>query len=175
VATYLRQEIEQYTRSVTMEIDFNLFSDRQIKNILKQVKNGSVSQGRSMPSAVARWLIKKYPVPHFSFSRWYSSWKDIPNGHTFFETLKNIASVAKINADSYDMRHIETDIVNANNQTTSTEMRMHTYDKETVKVLKKAMQINTVIEGELKEFLEKLENKTLGLVAVKFQEFADCY
>jgi hypothetical protein len=47
--------------------------------------------------------------------------------------------------------------------------------KKTVKVLKKAMQINNVIEGELKEFLEKLENKTLGLVAVKFQEFADSY
>ena len=70
MATYLRQEVEQYTRSVTMEIDFNLFSDRQIKNILKQVKNGSVSTGRTMPSAVARWIIKKYPMPHFRFSRW---------------------------------------------------------------------------------------------------------
>ena len=52
---------------------------------------------------------------------------------------------------------------------------MYTYDKETVKVLKKAMQINNVVEGELKEFLDKLENKTLGLVAVKFQDFADSY
>ena len=76
MATYLRQEVEQYTRSVIMEIDFNLFSDRQIKNIVKQVKNGSISTGRTMPSAVARWLIKKYPMPHFRFSRWYSSWKD---------------------------------------------------------------------------------------------------
>jgi NAD(P)-dependent dehydrogenase (short-subunit alcohol dehydrogenase family) len=91
------------------------------------------------------------------------------------ETLKNVTSLAKISADSYDMRHVETDLNTANNQTSSTDMRMYTYDKETVKVLKKAMQINTVIEGELKEFLEKLENKTLGLVAVKFQEFADCY
>jgi hypothetical protein len=37
------------------------------------------------------------------------------------------------------------------------------------------MQIDNVIEGELKEFLEKLQNKTLGLVPVKFQEFADNY
>lgn len=175
MAIYLKQEVMQYTKSITMEIDFNLFSDRQIKNIVRQVRNGSVSQGRTMPSAVARWLIKKYPIPHFSFSRWYSSWKNIPDGHTFFKTLKNVASIAKISADSYDMRHIETDIVNANNQTTSTEMRMYTYDTETVKVLKKAMQIDNVIEGELKEFLEKLQNKTLGLVAVEFQEFADSY
>lgn len=175
MATYLRQEVEQYTRSVTMEIDFNLFSDRQIKNIVKQVRNGSISQGRTMPSAVARWLIKKYPVPHFSFSRWYSSWKDIPNGHAFFETLKNIASVAKINADSYDISYIENDINTSNKQTSSSDIRMYTYDKETVKVLKNAMKINNVVEGELKEFLDKLENKTLGLVAVKFQEFADSY
>ena len=175
MATYLRQEVEQYTRSVTMEIDFNLFSDRQIKNILKQVKNGSVSTGRTMPSAVARWLIKKYPMPHFRFSRWYSSWKDIPNGHSFFETLQNVAAIAKINADSYDIRHIETDLDTANKQEPSSDVRMYTYDKETVKVLKKAMQINNVVEGELKEFLDKLENKTLGVVAVKFQDFADSY
>ena len=175
MATYLRQEVEQYTRSVTMEIDFNLFSDRQIKNILKQVKNGSVSTGRTMPSAVARWIIKKYPMPHFRFSRWYSSWKDIPNGHAFFETLQNVAAIAKINADSYDIRHIETDLDTANKQEPSSDVRMYTYDKETVKVLKKAMQINNVVEGELKEFLDKLENKTLGVVAVKFQDFADSY
>ena len=175
MATYLRQEVEQYTRSITMEIDFNLFSDRQIKNILKQVKNGSVSTGRTMPSAVARWIINKYPMPHFRFSRWYSSWKDIPNGHAFFETLQNVAAIAKINADSYDIRHIETDLDTANKQEPSSDVRMYTYDKETVKVLKKAMQINNVVEGELKEFLDKLENKTLGLVAVKFQDFADSY
>ena len=175
MATYLRQEVEQYTRSVTMEIDFNLFSDRQIKNILKQVKNGSVSTGRTMPSAVARWIIKKYPMPHFRFSRWYSSWKDIPNNHAFFETLQNVAAIAKINADSYDIRHIETDLDTANKQEPSSDVRMYTYDKETVKVLKKAMQINNVVEGELKEFLDKLENKTLGVVAVKFQDFADSY
>ena len=175
MATYLRQEVEQYTRSVIMEIDFNLFSDRQIKNIVKQVKNGSVSTGRTMPSAVARWIIKKYPMPHFRFSRWYSSWKDIPNGHAFFETLQNVAAIAKINADSYDIRHIETDLDTANKQEPSSDVRMYTYDKETVKVLKKAMQINNVVEGELKEFLDKLENKTLGVVAVKFQDFADSY
>lgn len=175
MATYLRQEVEQYTRSVTMEIDFNLFSDRQIKNILKQVKNGSVSTGRTMPSAVARWIIKKYPMPHFRFSRWYSSWKDIPNGHAFFETLQNVAAIAKINADSYDIRHIETDLDTANKQEPSSDVRMYTYDKETVKILKKAMQINNVVEGELKEFLDKLENKTLGVIAVKFQDFANSY
>ena len=175
MATYLRQEVEQYTRSVIMEIDFNLFSDRQIKNIVKQVKNGSVSTGRTMPSAVARWIIKKYPMPHFRFSRWYSSWKDIPNGHAFFETLQNVAAIAKINADSYDIRHIETDLDTANKQEPSSDVRMYTYDKETVKVLKKAMQINNVVEGELKEFLDKLENKTLGVIAVKFQDFADSY
>jgi len=54
VAIYLKQEVMQYTKSITMEIDFNLFSDRQIKNIVRQVRNGSVSQGRTMPSAVAR-------------------------------------------------------------------------------------------------------------------------
>ena len=112
-------------------------------------------------------------MPHFRFIRWYSSWKDIPNGHSFFETLQNVAAIAKINADSYDIRHIETDLDTANKQEPSSDVRMYTYDKETVKVLKKAMQINTVIEGELKEFLDKLEN--VSVTSEILQTFAKAY
>ena len=66
VATYIRKEIAKYAR-VSMKIDFNKFSDRQIKNIIKQLRNGAVSYGNSATATVAKWLLKKYPMPHFRY------------------------------------------------------------------------------------------------------------
>ena len=43
MATYIRQEIAQYSE-ITMKMNFNKFSDRQIKNILKQIKNGNTNK-----------------------------------------------------------------------------------------------------------------------------------
>ena len=70
MATYLRQEIQQYTKSVKLEMDFNLFTDRQIKNIVKYLRNGNIPKTHSATTVVAKWLLKKYPMPHFRYSAW---------------------------------------------------------------------------------------------------------
>jgi hypothetical protein len=59
MATYIRNEIAQYSE-ITMKINFNKFSDRQIKNILKQIKNGCISRGNSMTAHLARWIRRGY-------------------------------------------------------------------------------------------------------------------
>ena len=175
MATYLRQEIQKYTKSVKLEIDFNLFTDRQIKNIIKYLRNGNIPKTHSATTVVAKWLLKKYPMPHFRFGNWWSSWRDIPNGHTFFETLQGIASLAKINSDAYDIRHIEHDLELASKQAPSGEIRAYTYDKHQMKQLKDAMVQKNFISGELDEFLTKLQNRTLGVMEVDFVDFADSY
>jgi len=86
MATYIRNEIAQYSE-ITMKMNFNKFSDRQIKNILKQIKNGAVSYGHSATATVAKWLLGKYPMPHFRYDSYYIKWQDLPNGHPFFSNI----------------------------------------------------------------------------------------
>ena len=175
MATYLREEIQRYTKTVKLELDFNRFSDRQIKNIIKYLRKGNVPRSNSATTVVAKWLLKKYPMPHFRYSKWWSDWKDIPNGHVFFKTLLGLASMAKINADVYDQRHLEADIESATAQKASGSFKTYSYDKHLLKQLKDSMVQENFISGELDEFLTKLQNRTLGIVEVEFLDFADSY
>jgi hypothetical protein len=175
MATYLRQEISSYAKSITVEIDFNKFSNRQIKNMIKYIRNGHVSKGDSATSTIVRWVFKKYSMPHFLYGRWWSDWKDIPNGHAFFETLKGVASVAKLTADNYDSNRIAEDIINADAQKPSGDMRMGSYEEHAVKQIKESMIIKNELPDEVNTFIDKLQNKTLGVVPVDFYEVANRY
>lgn len=176
MATYVRQEIAKYAE-VSMKIDFNKFTDRQIKNIIKQLKNGAVSYGQSATATVAKWLLRKYPMPHFRYDSWYVKWQDIPHGHPFFDQVKQAASMAKLRTDisEWERKRMDETIKNAEENAPSAEVRVWDYDKHSVKELKKYLVTNNVIDGELKDFLDKMERRELGLVEVGFHDFADSY
>ena len=175
MATYLRQEISSYAKSITVEIDFNKFSDGQIKNMIKYIRRGHVSKGDSATSTIVRWLFKEYSMPHFLYGRWWSDWKDIPNGHIFYQTLKEVASVAKLTADNYGSKRIDEDLVSVLEQKPSGDMRMGSYDEHMSQQLKQSMTIQNELSDEVKTFIEKLQNKTLGVVPVDFYEVANRY
>ena len=54
-------------------------------------------------------------------------------------------------------------------------VRIYSYDKHIVKQLKKLMVTDNVIDGELKDFLNKMERRELGAIDVGFYDFADSY
>jgi hypothetical protein len=176
MATYIRNEIAKYS-DISMKMNFNKFSDRQIKNILKQVRNGAVSYGHSATATVAKWLLLKYPMPHFRYDTAYIRWKDLPNGHPFFSKLKDIAAITKLESDlsGWEKTNLDEAIKSAENNTPSDEVRAYKFDKHNIKALKKLMVIGNVIDGELKDFLDKMERRELGAIDVNFYDFADSY
>jgi hypothetical protein len=176
MATYIRNEIAHYS-DISMKMNFNKFSDRQIKNILKQVRNGAVSYGHSATATVAKWLLKKYPMPHFRYDSYYIRWNDIPNGHAFFTKLKDVASLTKLQSDlsNWERDNLDETIKSADANTPTDDVRCYKFDKHDVKILRKAMVTNNVIDGELKDFLDKMERRELGAIDVNFYDFADSY
>jgi hypothetical protein len=177
VATYLRQEIIKYTNTVKLAIDFNKFSDNQIKNIIKQVKNGCVSLGNSATATVAKWLMRKYPMPHFKYDTYYYVWDELPNGHPFFEMLKQQASISKLSTETsnWQKQYSDEAITLAEKNEPSGSVRVYHYDKHSRITLKKTMKLDVVLDGELKDFLDNLQNRKLGVVDVEFLEFANSY
>ena len=176
MATYIRNEIAQYSE-ITMKINFNKFSDRQIKNILKQIKNATVSYGHSATATVAKWLLGKYPMPHFRYDSYYIKWQDLPNGHPFFSKLKDAAALSKLGSglSTWERDSLDAAIKSAEKNTPSDEVRAYGFDKHSHKSLKKYMKIDVVMDKELKDFLDKMERRELGEVDVDFKDFADRY
>jgi hypothetical protein len=176
MATYIRNEIAHYSE-ISMKMDFNKFSDRQIKNILKQIRNGAVSYGYSATTTIAKWLINKYPMPHFRYDSYYIKWQNLPNGHPFFSKLKDAAAISKLDSDlsKWERDNLDLAIKSADENRPTDEVRVYNFDKHNRKILKKYMKLDVVIDGELKDFLDKMERRELGAVDVNFKDFADSY
>ena len=176
MATYIRNEIAQYSE-ITMKINFNKFSDRQIKNILKQIRNGAISYGHSATTTVAKWLLGKYPMPHFRYDSYYIKWVDLPNGHPFFSKLRDAAALAKLGSDlsKWEVDNLDLAIKSADESKTTDEVRIYNFDKHNCKILKKYLKTDVVIDGELKDFLDKMERRELGAIEVNINDFADRY
>ena len=89
-----------YAKSITIDVDFNLFTDRQIKNIVKQLRIGCISRGNSMTAHIARWIKKQdtsnTPYAYFLYDTYEFKWRGLTNGHPFFDALKEAASMQKL-------------------------------------------------------------------------------
>jgi hypothetical protein len=167
-----------YAKSVTLDVDFNLFSDRQIKNVIKQLRTGCISRGNSMTAHLARWIKRQdtsnTPYSYFLYDSYEFKWKDIPNGHPFFEAVKQAASMHKISSESNSQWFIEVldDIIKKAEeqkpQGTVNSYRMGEYKK----MVKKTMKVEQKLPEVMEDFLYKLENKTLGVVPIQVSEFS---
>jgi hypothetical protein len=163
----ISNELTQYAESIVMNIDFNKFSDRQIKNIVKQIRTGCISRGNSMTAHLARWIRKGHNFPHFIYDTYEFRWKDIPNGHAFFNTIIQAASMVKLDHTSeWYMQHLDQTIKNAEEQQPNgsiTAYRLGDYKK----LVKKSMKLDQELPKEVEDFLTGLQNRTLGVVPVK--------
>ena len=77
MALNISNELTQYAESIVMNIDFNKFTDRQIKNVVKQLRTGCISRGNSMTAHLARWIRKGHDFPHFVYDSYEFKWKNL--------------------------------------------------------------------------------------------------
>ena len=164
-------ELTQYAENIVLNIDFNKFTDRQIKNVVKQIRTGCISRGNSMTAHLARWIRKGHNFPHFVYDTYEFRWRDIPNGHAFFDTIKQAASMVKLDPEtsSWYTQHLDDTIRNAEEQKPNGSIsayRLGDYKK----IVKKAMKIDQELPKEVEDFLTGLQNRTLGVVPVSVYE-----
>lgn len=166
----ISNELTQYAQNIVMNIDFNKFTDRQIKNVVKQLRTGCISRGNSMTAHLARWLRRGHDFPHFVYDSYEFKWKDIPNGHPFFDALKRAASMAKLEDTSkWVQESLDESIKKADEQKPKgsiSSYRLGIYKK----MLKKSMKIDQELPKEIEDFLTGLQNRTLGVLPVEVHE-----
>lgn len=164
----ISNELTQYAETIIMNIDFNKFTDRQIKNVVKQLKTGCISRGNSMTAHLARWIRKGHDFPHFVYDNYEFKWRNLPNGHPFFQALKETASMAKLSEEksSWWIESLDEAIKKAEEQQTNGTISSYRLG-EFKKTLKKAMRIDQELPKEVDYFLTGLQNRTLGVLPVK--------
>ena len=169
MALNISNELTQYAENIVMNIDFNKFTDRQIKNVVKQLRTGCISRGNSMTAHLARWIRKGHDFPHFIYDTYEFRWKNLPNGHAFFTTLKEVSSLIKLSGTEngeWWIRTLDNMIENAEKQTPTGSVSAYRLG-EFKKQVKKVMKIEQELPKEVEDFLTGLQNRTLGVMPVK--------
>ena len=166
----ISNELTQYAENIVMNIDFNKFTDRQIKNVVKQLRTGCISRGNSMTAHLARWIRRGHNFPHFVYDNYEFRWRNIPNGHPFFEAVKQAASMVKLEEDSkWALQTLDETIQRAEEQKpigSISSYRLGAYKK----LVKKTMKIDQELPKEVEDFLTGLQNRTLGVMPVEVRE-----
>lgn len=169
-------ELANYADSITLDVDFNKFTDRQIKNITKQLRNGCISRGTSMTSHIARWLRRQdktnTPYAFFMYDTYDIKWRDIPNGHPFFEAVKRACSMQKLsseNPNKWWMETLDENIKTAEEQKPRGHISAYRLG-EFKKTIKRVMKIEQKLSDVMEDFLTKLENRQLGVIPVQVSE-----
>lgn len=94
------QSLLNVSRGVKVAIDMSKFSDRQLKNIAKYVKNLNVPSTNSATSHVAQGLISYLKVPYFKTREDWISWHHIPHEHPIFEAMHRAITVALLTPET---------------------------------------------------------------------------
>ncbi len=169
-------ELADYAKSITLEVDFNMFTDRQIKNVVKQIRTGCISRGNSMTSHIARWIRKQdtsgIPYSYFLYDTYDFKWRGIPNGHPFFETIKQAASMKKIaesEPSKWWMEALDEMYKTADEQQPRGSVSSYRLG-EFKKMVKKVMKIEQTLSPVMEEFLTKLEKRELGVIPIQVSE-----
>ena len=163
----ISNELTQYAENIVMNINFNKFTDRQIKNVVKQLRTGCISRGNSMTAHLSRWIRKGHEFPHFVYDNYEFKWRNLPNGHPFFQALKETASMAKLSEEKNNWwtESLDEAIKKAEEQQTNGTISSYRLG-EFKKTLKKAMRIDQELPKEVEDFLTGLQNRTLGVLPV---------
>jgi hypothetical protein len=94
------KSILKHSKGITVTIDLNTFTDRQMKNIQKAVLSGQTkNKNGTATSLIAASLLRKYKLPHVDITYHYMSWSNIPPEHELFDLIKNQLALAKITQD----------------------------------------------------------------------------
>lgn len=167
----ISNELTNYAESVVLNIDFNKFTDRQIKNVVKQLRTGCISRGNSMTAHLARWIRKGHDFPHFIYDTYEFRWKNLPNGHPFFDTIKQTMALLKLDPEisPWLLQQIDEHIRNAEEQKPSGSVSAYRLG-EYKKTVRKVMKIDQELPKQVEDFLTGLQNRTLGVLPVSVYE-----
>lgn len=167
----ISNELTQYAESIVMNIDFNKFTDRQINNVVKQLRTGCISRGNSMTAHLARWIMKGHDFPHFVYDSYQFMWKNLPNGHPFFATVMQVGSLLKLDPETtaWYVQALDDLIKHAEEQSPSgtiSSYRLNDYKK----VVRKSMKVEQELPKDVEDFITGLQNRTLGVMPVSITE-----
>lgn len=163
VPTYLLR----HSKALTLKIDLTTFTDRQLKNIAKQVSTGSISAGESATSRLAREIAHRMDSPFIRFSGWNISYKELKSTHPIFDAIIQAVALTKLEAEtntSWYKRNIDDSLRAAENRYPAGSVGIYYMSTACKKLIKDAAKVEVPADHNVHAYLNKILTREINSI-----------
>ena len=108
---HIPQTLLNVSEEITVKVKLSRITDRQIKNIVRQVKSGCVpTYANSATAHIARHIVNKFDVPCVKWSSWrIQSHKLLPT-HPLWDAIPQAVALSKLECKPEDSQWLQQDL-----------------------------------------------------------------
>lgn len=97
---HVPQTLLNVAEKITVKVRVKDLTDRQLKNIARQVRQGHVSRwSNSATSIITRHKLFEFGIPHVRYNTWGCATHNIPDDHPLWEAMVNAVSLTKLESE----------------------------------------------------------------------------
>jgi hypothetical protein len=163
VPTYLLR----HSKALTLKLDLTTFTDRQLKNIAKQVSTGSISAGESATSRLAREIAHRMDSPFIRFSGWNISYKELKSTHPIFDAITQAVALTKLEPEtnsSWYKRNLDDSLRAAENRYPAGSVGIYYMSNACKKIIKDAAKVEVPADHNVHAYLNKILTREINSI-----------
>jgi len=156
----------RHSETLKINVDLTTFSDRQLKNIVKQVSTGAVSNGATATSRLAREIARAFNTPHLIYSNWYIEYRELEPTHPLYEAGIQACALAKLETDKnrWTRDGIERALQHLEGKHPNGGIPMHYMSSEGKRLIKDVAKVHVPVDHEVHAYLAKILNREIGTI-----------
>lgn len=94
---HIPQTLLNVSEEIKVKVKVSRLTDRQLKNVAKQVKAGFIPlYANSATAHIARHLVKAYDIPCIKWSSWRLQTHNLSDDHPIYEAMEKAVAMSKI-------------------------------------------------------------------------------
>ena len=170
---HIPKSLLNVSEAVKVKVKLSRITDRQIKNIVRNIKTGWVPlYGNSATAHLTRHIAKKFDVPCIKWSNWRLQLHDIKEDHPLWDAIPNAAAITKIEANPRHMewygREIDHIMENGVNRSPNCAISYHYFSNTGQQMIQAACKKPSIPDNHaVHAYLDKLTNREMEFIELE--------
>jgi len=166
---HIPEKLLRHSDKVKLNVRMESFTDRQLKNIVRQVLTGSISSGDSATTVLAKHIAKTNNVNYIQFGSWRVVFNDLPDNHPLHEALIQACALAKLELvePEWYKSSINTTIAEAEKAPVSGHYTVYWLPNSAMQIVRKAAKLEVSADHPVQAYLTKLLNREIETIEME--------
>lgn len=173
MGVHVPESLLRVSKCLKLEVQMNSLTDRQIKNIVRQVRAGFVPMWSNSATAhIARHIVDKFEVPCIKWSNYNIKMNNIPEDHPIFEAIINAGAISKLELTDeqrvWHTSYLERDAEQAMNKNGNYTVSPYHYSETGRLMITQAGKKGVVTSNSpVHEYLDKLMSREIETIEIE--------